>query len=108
MKRLILLAALVLWACGGTPRKPVKTTGTTAAKSETKKSPVRAQPAVSKQAQSDLERCIGGRERDSYMPLCVVTDRGVMDTEAEYLPGVLACEMGPLTTSQAADGRKPS
>ncbi len=36
------------------------------------------------------------------MPLCINTAKGVMDVESEYLPGVLNCEMGPLTSTPAA------
>ncbi len=105
MHRILLFAAItaLLCACGSTPaRKPrVQTstkTQTTARKNTT---PAKETPLPAKQ-ESDLERCIGGRTRDTYMPLCIVTDKGVLDTEKEYLPGVLACEMGTLTKRAAA------
>ena len=44
----------------------------------------------------DVARAEGG------LPACVVTTAGVKSIEQEYIPGVLECELGPLTRAEAA------
>jgi len=45
--------------------------------------------------------CDGRQEADG-LPSCVRTTQGVKSIEEEYIPGVIECELGPLTTSEAA------
>lgn len=52
-----------------------------------------------------LETCAalyGHPGQATRLPACVRTARGVMPVERTYLPGVVACELGRLTTEPAA------
>ena len=55
-----------------------------------------ARPPVTSHAGCD------GTQRGSGLPSCVVTTAGVKSIEEEYIPGVIECELGPLTKAEAA------
>ena len=49
--------------------------------------------------------CVEPAERTTQLPACIETDRGPMSVEAEYVPGVVECELGATQEGAALEAQ---